>query len=170
LSADTGTLKASSEGQKTFKHQILRDIADTDVESAYATGDFARAAADGEAAVANTLAMDPRKISDLRLLDVERARLGLALGRLGRSGEAEKITAPVLQQQRKWLARMHEDEQLKVETAVTLLASAVAHPESARADLEEATKLINSTPGDMLRLRSIAPWKRRIDDELKRHR
>ena len=170
LTAATEGLKASSEGQKTFKHQILRDIADTDAESAYATGDFARAAADGATAVANTLAMDPRKISDLRLLNLERARLGLALGRLGRGAEAVKITDPVLQQQRKWLARMHEDEQLKFETAVTLLASAVAHPESARADLEEATKLLNSTPGDMLTLRSIAPWRRRIDDELKRHR
>ena len=40
LNVDTETLKASSEGQKSFKHQILRDIADTDAESAYATGDL----------------------------------------------------------------------------------------------------------------------------------
>ncbi len=168
LLADADALKTSSGGQKFLKHQLRRDIADSYAESAYATGDFSRAAAEGEAAISNMLAMDPRKISDLRLLDWERARLGLALARLGRGADALKIIEPALQQQRQWLAVMHEDEQLKLEVAVTLLASAVARPGAARAELEEASRLINSVPRDMLSQASVALWKRRIDDELRK--
>jgi hypothetical protein len=114
--------------------------------------------------------MDPRKVSDLRTLDWERARLGLALARLGRSAEALKLIEPVQQRQRQWLARMHEDEQLKLEAAVTLLAAAVARPGSATEDLDKASRLLNSAPKEMLGLNSVALWKRRIDDELKKHR
>ncbi|MBS0580075.1 MAG: hypothetical protein JSR36_12540 [Proteobacteria bacterium] len=169
LQARAAAMKPAGEGQEALCHQLQRDIADLDAESAYATGNFSRAAADGQISTSHMLAMQPHRIPDLRQLDDERTRLALALGRQAQYEEALKLLGPVSEHQKAWRAKLHEDEQLKLEMARTLLASAVAHPGSGRAELEEARQLVASVPAAMKSLSSVAVWKVRIDDELKRH-
>jgi tetratricopeptide (TPR) repeat protein len=169
LQAQAAAMHTGGEGDQYLQHQLQRDIADTDSESAYATGNYSRAIADGEISTSNMLAMKPRKISDLRTLDDERGRLALALARAGRNAEALQLLGPVLEHQKAWRVTLHEDQQLKLEAARALLASAAAHPGGGRAELEEARQLVGSTPVEMRGLASVAIWKSRIDEELKRH-
>jgi hypothetical protein len=169
IQAQAAAMKPGGEFEEYIWHQLQRDIADMDAESAYATGNFSRAAADGQISTSNMLAMHPRRIPDLRQLDDERVRLALALARQGQSEEALKLLGPVSEHQKAWRVKLHEDEQLKLEMARTLLASTVAHPGGGRAELEEAQKMVASVPAAMRGLSSVAVWKVRIDEELKKH-
>jgi tetratricopeptide (TPR) repeat protein len=170
LQAQIGSANPDTEGQRFLQHQMLRDAADMDAESAYATGNYSRAIADGQISTEHSLAMNPRKISDLRNLDDERSRLALAQARAGDTAAAVKLAEPVLGRQRALLARMPEDQQLRLELARTLLALAVAKPDSSRSLLEEAQRQVKSVPADMQHLASVSIWKKRIDEELRKRR
>ena len=170
LAVRTAALAVRTASERFLQHQALRDLRDVEAESAYAVGDYARAAASGRAAIENAIAMKPRKVADLRALDDERAKLALALARLGRNAEAQQLIAPVLKRERALLASIHEDQALCVEVARALLASAAAQPASGTAELEEAARLVAGVPADMRRLASVAVWRERIDAELKTRR
>jgi hypothetical protein len=144
----------------------LRDLYDLDGDSAYAVGDYERAQADGGAAIELNLALKPQQPDELRALDDERAKQALALARLHRYPQAEKLIAPVLERNRARSAQHNEDYRAAAQEARALLAAAVARPGTGASDLERAAKLFASMPAEMRGLASIRVWRERIDTEL----
>jgi hypothetical protein len=166
----TSALPTDTSYARYWRNRTLRDLYDVDADSAYSAGDYERAQADGSAAIERAIALDPKQPDELRALDDERAKQTLALARLHRNPQAEKLIAPVLERDRARSAERNEDYRAAAQEARALLAAAVARPGTGTGDLERAARLFAGMPAEMRGLSSVRVWRERVDAELHQRR
>ena len=155
-----------------------RDLADFTVrfsqfaiaDAAYALKDYVTAER-AMSAVLELRAKDPpQTIGDQRNLAAERTFMALVLARLGRAEEAQKIVASTLKYERELAARNVDSAGQRFELAQALYVAAVAGVGNSSAQLAEAAAIMQKLPAEMLALRSVSVWQKRIAEEQARRR
>ncbi len=160
----------ADEGQRRTKNFILRGIHWSLAQSAYALKDYA--AADREM----TQLLELRRQEpwegtwDKRQVAFEEAFAALALARLDRQADAQKVIGPVLKFERDLTPRNRDDPTQRFELAVALYVASVAGLGDAQAQLTEASALMDKLPPDMRQLRDTTAWRERIAEERARRR
>jgi tetratricopeptide (TPR) repeat protein len=104
---------------------------------------------------------------DKRVLGQLTTWLAIAVARQGRTAEAAKLIAPVVQFERGLTARNHGDAWVPVELAGALYAQALTARAQSPTLLHEAAALVNSLPADMRGMHDQRMLREYIDAELK---
>lgn len=87
--------------------------------------------------------------------------------RLGRTDEARRLVAPVVELQRGLFGRSdNEDLTQRIEFAQALLASALSDATRRTADLKQAAVLVDSVPAEMRRMISVSRLRAEIGAEM----
>lgn len=139
-----------------------------DAEHAYTAGDYARVGEDARKALSIGESHFKNDVEDDSYRrDVFMTLRALALAHLGQRDEALPLAQSALADERNLLSQGADDQFLRVETARTLLAVALAkHDATSAADLKEAQGLMNHLPVTIQTSRDAARWRGRIEDEI----
>ena len=132
----------------------------------YAAGDFAAAEASARSAVERAGKMEVTNDLDIRRKARASILDALVLARLARSDDAAKQLAPALEALRARNALNHDNEQLRFEYAVGLLAEALSDPGKRAADLASADHILRALPAEMQQLHSVRRWQHEVSAEL----
>jgi tetratricopeptide (TPR) repeat protein len=160
-------LKPARKSDQDEFNDVLRHLYQIDAESAYEIKDFARAEKSAREGLEVAKHSDLRMGFELSEVDDLKTDQALALARLGRTSEALELTSVVLKRQRTLQPRAQQDQMFRIEVARTLLAIALAKPETAQRDLKEAHSLLASLSPDVKRLRYTMRWQQHVDETLK---
>jgi hypothetical protein len=145
--------------QKFVKSLILRYAYDGEGEDAYLLRDFAAAERSEGRAVELRKALGVDAIGDRRDLNTLVTWLALAQARQGRTDEAAKTIAPVVQFDRELAARNRGDRWVPLELAAALYAQALAEPGQSGALLREAAALIDGLAPEIKPQHDVRRWR-----------
>jgi len=131
-------------------------------DASYRLADYAQADADVQRALALRKVIPTRTRSDERDAGDQTALAAKIAARLGRSAEAQRLIAPVLEMHRELFAREDNDDLYQhLQFADALYTSALAGAPGRTAELRQAAALIDALPAQMREListRRLRAW------------
>jgi hypothetical protein len=139
-------------------------------DASYNLKDYAAADEQIKLAIDYRRHLPKRTLQDQLEADDDLILAALIAVRLERPAEAQQIIEPVVKFHQGLNTRDHDDLLQHVQLAQALYVSALATPGQRAAQLTEAASLIDGLPPMMRRRISVALWRDRIAEELKKRR
>ncbi|HEV7432691.1 MAG TPA: hypothetical protein VGN77_06575, partial [Steroidobacteraceae bacterium] len=155
ISAEALQIKLKGGIEAFQKNSVLFFVSGAEGPAAYAQKDYAGAEKALRAGLAARNAMGSTSQDDHRQLGTLSTWLAMAVARQGRTAEAAKLIAPVVQLQRGLAARNHGDAWVPVELGFALYAQALTDRAKSPALLHEAAVLLDSVPAEMRDMHDI---------------
>ncbi len=144
------------EGVEAFeRNNVLFWAASVEGVAAYAQKDYAAAEQAMRVSVAARQEMGSSSQDDKRQLGGLSTWLAMALARQGKTAEAAKLIAPVVQLERSLAARNHGEAWVPVELAGALYAQALTDRAKSPQLLREAAALLDALPADLSNMHDV---------------